>query len=389
MNILFVANCSLLYGANRSMLDLAIALEKRGFTPFFVFPKQGPLEDKHILHNELDKHNFTYVHIDYCLNVHVIGDIAWLEQMVHEKVNRKCILELEQYVKRWEIDIIHTNSSTNLIGAEVAKRTNKPHVWHIREALKADYGFIVDNVMKHRKLLKKANKIICISEYVRKMHRRLLVGTNVEVIYNGFKVDNYNLEDAYHKDSSVFNILLCGVIRESKGQLDAVKAIHSLIRDYGCTNVQLKIVGGGSGKYFNSICNYIETNNLSAYIKLIPYQNDLKLYRREADIVLMCSRNEALGRVTVESMLSENIVIGTNSAGTAELIESGVNGYLYEVGNIDDLCHKILFVIRNWEQQKQVVETAKQYAYENFDSEKYADKIRDIYLNIESKDSKS
>jgi glycosyltransferase involved in cell wall biosynthesis len=60
-----------------------------------------------------------------------------------------------------------------------------------------------------------------------------------------------------------------------------------------------------------------------------------------SDIVLVCSRSEAFGRVTIEGMFSGRPVIGARSAATAELIKDGVNGLLYDPGNPGDLAEKI------------------------------------------------
>ena len=115
---------------------------------------------------------------------------------------------------------------------------------------------------------------------------------------------------------------------------------------------------------------------------MIPFQLDLKELRKEADIALMCSKSEGFGRVTVESMLSENIVIGANCAGTAEIIKDGINGYLYESGNIYDLSEKIYYVIAHWNDQQKIIKNAKEYAKLNFNIESYAKKICEIYYKI-------
>ena len=70
----------------------------------------------------------------------------------------------------------------------------------------------------------------------------------------------------------------------------------------------------------------------SKFKGIVPFQSDLYELRKHADIALMCSRGEALGRVTVEAMLSENLVIGADSAGTKEIIQNKVTGYLYKTG---------------------------------------------------------
>jgi glycosyltransferase involved in cell wall biosynthesis len=51
-----------------------------------------------------------------------------------------------------------------------------------------------------------------------------------------------------------------------------------------------------------------------------------------SDAVLMCSKNEAMGRVTVEAMSACRPVIGYDQAGTSEIIEHGRTGLLYRGG---------------------------------------------------------
>ena len=89
-----------------------------------------------------------------------------------------------------------------------------------------------------------------------------------------------------------------------------------------------------------------------------------------------------MGRVTVESMLSENVVIGASCAGTAEIIKDGVNGYLYESGNVYDLSEKLYNVITHWSEQQKIIKNAKEYAKLNFNIENYAEKICEIYFDI-------
>lgn len=382
MNILFIANSVPVYGANRSMLDLAIGLKALGHESFFFIPKKGTIQEMNELNMELQRNSFAYVYIDYNWGVHLNGVSGESERLKHIDVNSNCISIMEHYVKQWDIDMVHTNSLTHTIGAELAYKVHLPHVWHVREALKADYDLLFDDVDNHRKWLRKADRVICISKYVQSVHNEVLTDTKTEVIYDGFEIKNYFDRDEYHANTLFFNLLICGVIRESKGQLDAIKAIHMLVEKYDCRNLHLKIIGGGWGAYYDEICDYIKENRLQSYIQLIPYQKDLRRFRKDAEIALMCSRNEALGRVTIESMLAGNLVIGANTAGTVELIENGVNGYLYEAGNIEDLCKKILFVMQNWEIQGDVIAKAQNFACKMFDNKQYAEAIGEVYEQI-------
>ena len=58
-------------------------------------------------------------------------------------------------------------------------------------------------------------------------------------------------------------------------------------------------------------------------------------------MVLMCSRSEAFGRVTVEALKSGRPVVGTRSGGTTELISEGVNGLLFAPGDAEGLANAL------------------------------------------------
>lgn len=382
MNILFIGNCTSVYGANRSMIDLAAALKKEGCNTFFFFPSEGKKEEKYILINILKKNNFQYKFLNYSRSVHHKNEKKLLDWYQRNKMNQECLGKMADIVKRWKIDIIHTNSLTHTIGAKLAIKVKKPHVWHIRENLQSDYDFYYDNWLEYRYLLKRTGCIICISNNVRKTHSLILKGTNVQTLYNGFEIENYLLHDAYHKDTQKFQVIICGVIREEKGQLDAVKAIECLVNKYRVTNVHLNIVGGGNGKYYEDICSYIQRYKLEEYISLLPFQENLRELRREADIALVCSSNEAFGRVTIESMLSENLVIGADAAGTSEIIRNKRTGYLYKPGDERDLCKKLYYVIKNWGEQERIIENAQKYAVKNYDNVMYAQRILKIYRTL-------
>lgn len=382
LRVLFVANCEGLYGANRSMLDLAIGLQRLGQEIFFFFPQEESGEGRYILKKELNRHGFTYIFLPYCPSVHSNNKKEIGGRIFRQKKNLKCLSQMKNYIREWKIDIIHTNSLTHTIGAVLSGQTDKPHVWHIREALKEHYGMVYDSSLLYKYALRKTAQVICISDYVRNVYKEILQSAHVITLYDGFDVEYYIMDGVYRKCPSVYNILICGVICEGKGQLDAVRAMEQLIHRYNVKNVHLQIVGGGAGAYFKQIKSFINKEKIDNYVDILPFQVDLRELREKTDIALVCSRGEAFGRVTVESMLSENLVIGADSAGTAEIIKDGIVGYLYETGNVVDLCEKIYHVITHWSEQAVIIKRAKAYAKKKYDVNCYAERMLHIYKRL-------
>jgi glycosyltransferase involved in cell wall biosynthesis len=69
---------------------------------------------------------------------------------------------------------------------------------------------------------------------------------------------------------------------------------------------------------------------------------DLSPYWSAAHVSLMCSECEAFGRVTVEAMRAGLPVCGTDSGGTPEIIDQGVNGLLSPAGDAHALAANLM-----------------------------------------------
>lgn len=370
MNILFLSHVSSLYGANRSMLDIIKNVDRDKFKIFVVIPDSGQICVK------LREMQVPYKVVPMVSTVHTKFDY---EEIVKVKKNVKAIKQLCKLIKEWEIDVVHTNSSVINLGAIAAKMTNRKHLWHVRE-LDIHYNYKRDCKIIDRILLKKSDKVICISKYVKHELCKETNYKNAIIFYNPIDIEKYDVVKNDIMTNKQINILVCGVIGENKKQLVVVKAVK-LLFDRGYTNINLAIVGDG-GEYKKKIVKFVRDNHMEEYVQIHSFCEDLTDYRKRADIAVMSSVYEALGRVTIESMLSEIIVIGADSGATHELIKEKVNGLKYMPESPDELADKMEYAIKNKEEMKKMVSRAKQFALNNFDAKKKVLQLEKIYLQL-------
>jgi len=85
-------------------------------------------------------------------------------------------------------------------------------------------------------------------------------------------------------------------------------------------------VGNGDSKYLRQIKQVVVQNGIEEYVELTDYTDDPGM--DSGNIILVCSRSEAFGRVTVEGMLCGKPIIGARSGATPELVKEGFNGLL-------------------------------------------------------------
>ena len=99
------------------------------------------------------------------------------------------------------------------------------------------------------------------------------------------------------------------------------------------------------------------------------------------DCLLMCAKNEALGRVTIEAMSKGVPVIGYDNAGTSEIIKHGYNGLLYSHGSAT-LSEMMLMYAKDKGMQKTLRENALHTVKDRFTIEAYAQAIYNVYQSI-------
>lgn len=374
-NVLYISHIASVNGAPKSMLDILTGLDKKIFHPYVLLPGHGSLED------ELKLSHIEYYILDYKQSIRdnakaLTWDKYWdFYRGEAEAVNGVCLL-----IKKLNIDIIHTNCSTIDIGALASVIMKKPHVWHVREFVEEHFGWKFVNLVL-QKMLMKRSFVVSISRAIGDMVR-VRYGVKTKVLYDGMDSRGwYEPIDNNRGKERTTKLIIVGSILEEKGQKEAVEAV-ALLLEKGY-NISLSIVGDGKKEFKDELKLIANENKIGKAIHFIPFTKNLKEIWQMHDITLVCSKCEALGRVTAESMLGGIPVIGSNSGGTLELIgENEERGYLYEKGNIKGLADRIEYVILNINEVKTKVARAQKFAMKEFDREQYTRRLERIYAQV-------
>lgn len=351
-------------GASRSIIDVIEKLKKQNeYKIYALIPSMGDIA------KYLKKIEVEYFIGNYKLSMTAKNNIWYLKKLVYPIFNIIGFYKANQFFKDKKIDLIYTNTSVIDIGFELSKKYNCKHICHIREFGKEDLSleYIYSKNKRKKYYNDKNTKIITISESLKKKYEELTGRKDISLIYNGIK-DNF-LKKEYTKNKNI-NFLLIGTIFKGKNQLEALKAIKVLL-EKGISNFKLVFVGPESKNYKKSLEEYIKKNNLEKMVSFLGSKNneEIKEIIKNSDVGLMLSLNEAFGRVTVEYMFGELPVIASNTGANPELIIEGENGYLYELGDVDDLSQKMCIFIENPDLIKKIGKKAREIAKRKYTSE--------------------
>lgn len=360
-----------LEGGAKSLLDLLTNINKdKNIESYVILTKH---------HKDLEE-KLNNINVQYKIILHGTDckTKSKLKQFIKIIINKIAKYRMKKFFISKKIDIIHNNSVISLIAMEAAYESNIPYICHVRENIEDGLGLEMLNYDKLYNLMNKSYCCIYISNSVKKRYQKY-VNCNNRVIYDGLEFEKYIINKNLNELN--FNkIIMVGRICKTKGQMDAVKAINMLVNKYK-KNYHLVIIGSiGESDYYNQILDYINKNNIKSSVKILEYSDSLRKLRKENDVALICSENEGLGRVTVEAMLSNQLVIGAKSGATSEIITNNETGFLYELHNIEQLANIILNLDKN--NSKKIVSNAYNYAIKTFDNNNETNKVKEIYYDI-------
>lgn len=383
--ITWITHYAELYGANRSMLDLLLELRRTGrAVPTVIIPQEGPLQQV------LEQEGIPYA---------VIGFRPWMSERrymgrPHHRLlqylryrreanerrawNRSLLPAILAQVKAWGSVAVHLNSAVVPLGPEIKRGSGLPLFWHIRELPKEQYLLTPDGGMRaYAQALRQADHLIAISEAVRQDVQRT-AGTDLPItlVYNGvLSHDRYSELLAAHPGmaarSGTFAII--GLIHPSKGQVEAVEAL-ALVRR---VHPEARLLIAGTGRDKDLLAAIARTGQEDA-VERLGFVPDPYRVLQQAGALLMCSRQEAMGRVTVEAMACGLPVLGHASGGTPELLENGRTGFLYRQGSVE-LAQRMCQLIEDPMGAERMGRAGAARAAEHFSIERYAAGISEVH----------
>lgn len=191
MNILFVGHEDKMNGASRCMIEIIDEMILRGHSIFVLTSyKEGGFYD------ELKKRNVTIIYYNFHRWIVSRQDSSfrWFLRKNKARVlltkDRLGLKNLCKQIKKYDIDIVHSNTSVICIGAWIASKLGIKHVWHLREFGKEDFHMypVLRERFTWNYMSKNSDCCIAISNAIKEKYSTLLGSGHIKVIYDGVLV---------------------------------------------------------------------------------------------------------------------------------------------------------------------------------------------------------
>lgn len=169
-------------------------------------------------------------------------------------------------------------------------------------------------------------------------------------IPSGVELENFSLATSKSDARSTLKIPendfvfgLIGRFDPQKGQTLLVQAMEKAKNK----NFKILLLGeptkGEEGAYQTELNQFIQKHSDRVIVR--PFRKDIATFYAAIDWLVMATKAETVGMVTIEALASGKPVLGSNAGGTPDIIQQDQGGVLFESMNADDLAIKIDFII--------------------------------------------
>jgi len=352
------------YGASKVLINIIDVFIKKGFEIYLFLPNKGPLNNNDIV----KKTNLKIINLGVFRKKYFtfFGLINRLYFII------KSSLYIKKFLKRNQIDLVYTNTSTLISPSIAAKLSGIPSIYHIHEI--PNSNFIYVKFMKT--FLNNLSKdIICVSKSVYDFWIMKGVNENkINVIYNGFNFKNPKSQST-NNNKIVFTCI--SRIIPYKGHSLLVKIFDMLCKKNN--KIYLQIVGDTLPqyqKYLNELKLDIKKRGLNNNIKFLGFRNDvISILENSSFFIHTPISPDPFPTVIFEAIQSQTPVITNNNGGAYEILDEGNNGLIINNDLIDESVTKILDYLSDKKQQQKNIKNAFNYVYKNFSHNQFKTNI--------------
>jgi glycosyltransferase involved in cell wall biosynthesis len=302
VRVVAVSHSAWLGGAERNLAELVRALDGAADV-HVVLPRDGALREL------------------LAAPVSVVPGRWWGTDEGRPRADPLAVGRMARVLRRLRPDVVLSASMVHPPGALAARALGIPHVWWVQEFGDRDHGYrFLLGARGTRRAIRALSRVVLAPS--RAVAAELGGGARVAPAW-------VDVPPRPPAPAGGRRLALLGRIRPSKGQDDAVRALVRL------PGAELDLVGDGDVAWIERVA--VEAG-VRERVHVHGGLADPLAVLDGADVALMCSRNEAMGRVTVEAMKRGKPVVGAAAGGTLEVLDEGRAGVLYSAGDPEALA---------------------------------------------------
>lgn len=323
MKILILSNNA--NGLYNFRFELIEALISKGFIVFFSLPEAKDDKFVKLIEEVGAKHIQTKFN---SRGLNPFKDIYLLK-------------EYKRIIKRLDPDLLLTYTiKPNIYGTYAANKYKKPvfiNITGIGSSLTySKLKFII--IKLYRRACIKARLVFFQNDSNRDFFiTNKMVDENNTILLpgSGVNINKFYPLKKENMDKKI-KFLFIGRLMKEKGIDEYLKAANIVTKTY--KNVEFQIIGSYEEKKYKEIL----LKNQNKMITYLGVSDDVRNEIKEVDCIINASYHEGMSNILLEGAAMEKSLIAPNIPGCKEIIDEGVNGYLFKEKSVLSLQEKII-----------------------------------------------
>jgi glycosyltransferase involved in cell wall biosynthesis len=345
-------------GGQWSLYYLIKYLNKDSFHPFVLCPEEGELSEK------MRGAGAEVTYLD-------VGRIRYLNPFILKKI--------VSIIKEKNIDLIHTDSSTETFYACIAAKVMKiPLIWHIRVS---EREWFLDRLLSML-----CTRLILVADAIRPRFKWLENSEKIVVVHNGIDLEEFDALPAISLMREELNLSRDTVLLGCIGRIEKQKGQEYLISAMELIGAaRLILVGSAEEKYLNRVKTLCKELGISKRIVFIPFRDDIPSLLKAIDILVLPSLTEGFSRIILEAMAANKPVVATNVGGNTTAVIDGETGYIVPPRDSFALATWINKLAGNKKKRATMGQAGRERVEECFTVQRYVGGVQNVYWDIFSK----
>ncbi len=358
MNILHTETLKRWGGEQKRVLNECISLAKRGHKIVLVCNKNSMLSQK------AKEAGIKVYELDFRKSKVIIN-----------------ILRLIKIIKKEEIEIVATHSSTDSWAGGIAAKLSGCKLVRFRHNL---YPIGKDPLTRF--IYKIPDRFIAVSSLVKNEIKKVNgKGENIIILPSGIDINKFNPEKAKTNLKEELklppNSLIIGntsSFTKVKGQKYLLKAFNKVFDTIPCYLVFACAINELPKQKYLS---YVE-EKLRDKVIFLGHRDDIPEVLSLYDVFVFPSYLEGLPQALTEAMAMKRAVALSEIDTFKEFIIDGVNGVFFKPCDPDDIAEKVIELLKDKEKRQRLGEEARKTVLERFTLEEMIEKTEKLYKEL-------
>ena len=206
---------------------------------------------------------------------------------------------------------------------------------------------------------------------------------NFKPIINGVDTERFKPRDK-NAIRQTLSIPDDAIVIGSVGRLVAVKDFPTLIEAFAKldTSSKLHLVLVGDGTERKSLESLVSQKDLTDRVTFTGRRDDVNEVVSCFDLFVLPSLSEGLSNTLLEAMSCGIPVLGSNVGGNPEIIDPDHSGYLFDVGNTEQLRELLQGIINDPEKLQTLSTTTRHHILDNHSLKNMVSNYEDTYRDL-------